>query len=42
VEGQRSPPTLLHRELWPALDVSGSLGSLEDVDRPDDLLRLGG
>jgi molybdenum cofactor cytidylyltransferase len=62
-KGQRSPPTLLRRELWPALealtgdvgaravlagrddvavlDVSGSLGSLEDVDRPDDLLRLG-
>lgn len=63
-KGQRSPPTLLHRELWSALEaltgdvgardvlarradvavleVSGSLGSLEDVDRPDDLLRLGG
>lgn len=60
--GQRSPPTLLRCELWPALealtgdvgardvlarrddvavlDVSGSLGSLVDVDRPDDLLRL--
>ena len=61
-KGQRSPPTLLHRDLWSALEpltgdigaravlagrsdvavleVSGSLGSLEDVDRPDDLLRL--
>lgn len=62
--GQRSPPTLLHRELWPeiealigdvgarevlarrddvaVLNISGSLGSLEDVDRPEDLRRLGG
>ena len=60
--GRRSPPTLLHRALWPALDaltgdvgarellagsddvavleVSGPLGSLEDVDRPEDLARM--
>ncbi len=59
---RRSPPTLLHRDLWPALDaltgdigarevlrgrddvaileVSGDLGSLEDVDRPEDLRHL--
>jgi molybdenum cofactor cytidylyltransferase len=63
-KGQRSPPTLLRRELWPELamlegdvgaravlagrsdvamlEVTAPLGSLEDVDRPDDLLRLGG
>lgn len=59
---RRSPPTLLHRDLWPALealtgdigardvlrgrddvailDVTADLGSLEDVDRPEDLRRL--
>ena len=62
-EGQRSPPTLLHRDIWPAveattgdvgardvlaarddvgvLEVTGVLGSLEDVDRPEDLARVG-
>ena len=61
-KGRRSPPTLLHRDLWPALDaltgdvgarellagrddvavleVAGPLGSLEDVDRPEDLARI--
>ncbi len=60
--GRRSPPTLLHRDLWPAvetlsgdvgarevlagrddvevLEVDERLGSLEDVDRPEDLARL--
>lgn len=60
--GRRSPPTLLHRDLWPALkalsgdvgardllasrddvavvDVAGALGTLEDVDRPDDLAQM--
>ncbi len=60
--GRRSPPTLLHRDLWPALDaltgdvgarellaglddvavldVGAPLGSLEDVDRPEDLARM--
>ncbi len=60
--GHRSPPTLLHRELWPAIDtltgdvgarellrdrddvavveVTASLGALNDVDRPTDLERL--
>lgn len=62
--GRRSPPTLLHRDLWPALaalsgdvgarevlagrddvevlEVDERLGSLEDVDRPEDLARLSG
>lgn len=61
-KGRRSPPTLLHRDLWPAvealagdvgareilarredvavLEVTEDLGSLEDVDRPDDLTRI--
>lgn len=60
--GRRSPPTLLHRDLWPALaalsgdvgaravlagrddvevlEVDERLGSLEDIDRPEDLARL--
>jgi len=58
-KGRRSPPTLLHRDLWPALrrltgdvgarevlagrddvsvlEVQERLGSLDDVDRPEDL-----
>lgn len=61
-QGRRSPPTLLHRDLWPDLEaltgdigardvlagrgdvavlvVDGALGSLEDVNRPEDLARL--
>lgn len=60
--GRRSPPTLLHRDLFAAvealsgdvgarevlagrddvvtLDIEAPLGSLEDVDRPEDLARL--
>ena len=60
--GRRSPPTLLHHDLWPALsaltgdvgarellaglddvavlEVAGPLGSLEDIDRPEDLARM--
>ncbi len=60
--GRRSPPALLGRELWPAVDgltgdvgarallagrddaavleVTASLGSLDDVDRPADLARI--
>jgi molybdenum cofactor cytidylyltransferase len=60
--GRRTPPTLLHRDLWPALhelrgdvgardvlagrsdvvglDVDPSLGSLDDVDTPDDHARI--
>ena len=58
-DGRRSPPTLLHRSLWPEIDeltgdvgarevlrgradvveleVTSDLGSLDDVDRPEDL-----
>lgn len=61
-EGRRSPPTLLHRDLWPALEalrgdvgarevlagrddvavveVDDHLGHLDDIDRPEDLVRL--
>lgn len=61
--GRRSPPALLHRDLWPAIerlvgdvgareiiagrddvavvDVDERLGSLEDIDRPEDLARIG-
>ena len=63
-KGQRSPPTLLHRSLWPGIEslhgdigardllagltdvevveVTRPLGSLEDVDSPDDLSQLQG
>lgn len=61
-KGRRTPPTLLHRDLWPALErltgdvgardvlaarddvalveVDERLGSLDDVDLPEDLARL--
>ena len=60
--GRRTPPTLLHRDLWPALrelrgdvgarevlagrtdvvglEVDPTLGSLDDVDTPDDHARI--
>jgi len=63
-DGRRTPPALLHRDLWPAalalggdvgmrdvlagrgdvvdLEVTTALGSLDDVDTPEDHARLGG
>lgn len=60
--GRRTPPTLLHRDLWPALhdlrgdvgarevlagradvidlDVDPTLGSLDDIDTPEDHARV--
>lgn len=40
-KGRRSPPTLLHRDLWPALEtLSGDLGAREILRDRDDVATL--